>query len=426
MAESELLRVPQRLALDGTLDATVTGAKPGETVTVTATLTTSDAIRWSSMADFRADDRGTVSLADSRPLSGSYDVADANGLLWSLEPDDRSKAEVSVVVSELDPLSVEVAAASDGRELGRSEVVIEKLAPGVKRVPLTDHGLGGELFVPASEGPFRPVVVLSGSGGGAPLRSAAFLASHGYLALALAYFSWPGLPAELVDIEIEYFERGISWLTSRGDAEGPVAVIGTSRGGELSLLLGLHLGIETVIAYVPSPIVHSGITTGVEGWLSDVPAWRLGGRPVPYLSHTDGKLYWRDGAVVCTPTYLDCLSDWDRVAAATMALEECRSNVLMLSGAQDDVWPSSLYCELAMARLRRRRDGRQRHVMLPGAGHTFPPPVLPATVTNSRHPLADDRIALGGSPRANAQAGALAQQEVLQALAGDLGDREWS
>ena len=54
--------------------------------------------------------------------------------------------------------------------------------------------------------------VLGGSGGGLPQGLAALLASHGYVALALAYFSYEHLPAELVSIPLEYFETGMRWL----------------------------------------------------------------------------------------------------------------------------------------------------------------------------------------------------------------------
>ena len=424
MTDHGSMHAPERVELDGHLDVVISGAKPGDVVTLTATMDTPEGIHWRSSADFRADATGAVDLRTCAPLGGSYAGADANGLLWSLDPNDRPKAEATKL--PLEPLRVELVATSDGRQLGQAEVSIEQVASGVTQVPVREDGLYGELFVPDGEGPFRPVLVLGGSEGDVNPRIAALLASHGYLALALGYFGAPGLPPELVDIEIEYFERGIALLRSRPEAGGPLAVVGRSRGGELSLLLGLYLGIETVVAYVPSPIVHSGIKNTGETWLSDVPSWRYEGRPVPYMSHTDGKLYVEDGVILCTPTYLDCLDDWDRVEAAMLELEDSASNVLLISGARDMVWPSALYSELALARLRRRRDGRQRHVMCPDAGHVFVSSVLPSTLTIVRHTQVDERLDLGGVPRANAAAGDRAIQEMLRALAGDLDEEAWT
>jgi acetyl esterase/lipase len=421
-----MLLASERLGLDGTLALTVSGAGTGEVVTVRARLEAGDGSTWRSEAAFAAGDDGTVDVATVEPLDGSYHDADPNGLLWSLAPDDLGAAEAGDVADGVQPLRVELAATSGGTGLGESEVTIELLPAGVTQVPVREGGLYGELFVPSGEGPFRPVLVFGGSGGGLKPRSAAFYAGHGYLALSLAYFAAPGLPEELVDIELEYFERALRFLSARPEAGGQPAVIGTSRGGELALLLGTYLGVETVVANVPSPIVHAGITKAPDGWLSDVPAWRYQGRPIPYLSHTDGKLYMVDGAIACTPTYLDCLDDWDRVEAAMMHLEDSRSVVLLLSGARDPMWPSALYSELAMTRLRRRRDGRQRHVMFPGAGHTFVPPVLPATMTVVRHEQGGELVHLGGLPAANAAAGRRMYSETLRALAGQHEEEGWT
>lgn len=432
MSNAVSMTCPERLALDGALDLTVAGLGSGAPVTLTAALETSDGIRWRSRAAFVADGEGTVRTATHRPVGGDYDRADGNGLLWSLAPDDPTAAEASAAIGGPEPLAVEVAAyaGADGPApaslLARATAIVEQRPPGVRQDPVGADGLVGQLFVPEGPGPFRPVLVVGGSGGDANEGLAAFLAGHGYLALALSYFSAPGLPPVLVDIDLEYLERGVAWLTARAEAAGPVAVVGRSRGGELALLLGCVLGLETVVAFVPSPIVHAGITTGADGWLSNLPSWRRNGQPVPFMAHDDGRLYVHDDAVVCTPTYLDCLNDWDRVEAAMMPLEDSPSRVLLISGAEDRVWPSALYSELAMARLRRRPGGRQRHLMLPGAGHHFHPPVLPCTRTVVRHAQANDRIELGGTPAANAAAGAASYREMLGALAGTGADEDWS
>jgi dienelactone hydrolase len=413
---------PPRLPLDGTLDITVGGLRPGQDVTLTAVLHAPDGLRWASSARFAAGRDGTVAPSRVAPQAGSYQGIDGNGLLWSLAPDRPAAAESSALLSGLEPAPVKVRCTAGGQVLGDTVVTIDRVAPGTRTAPVREAGLHGELFVPPGVGPFRPVLVLGGSGGDANEPLAAFLAGHGYLALALSYFAAPGLPDELVEIDLEYFGRALSWLASRPGAAGPAAVVGRSRGGELALLLGLHLGVHTVIAFVPSPVVHAGIRKGADGWLSDVPAWRVGGRPLPYLPHAGGRPPVRDGAVVCTPVYLAALADWDRVAAAMMPLQDCPSRVLLISGTSDRVWPSTLFAELAMAALRQRRGGRgQHHLALPGAGHRFLPPVLPATVPVIRHAQAGQRLALGGTAVANATGGARANAAMLAVLGGGTG-----
>ena len=77
----------------------------------------------------------------------------------------------------------------------------------------------GTLFTPAprADGLSPPVVVvLNGSGGGINEPRAALYASHGYAALALAYFKAPGLSDYISNTPLEYFERGLDWLRASG------------------------------------------------------------------------------------------------------------------------------------------------------------------------------------------------------------------
>jgi len=414
-----IIDVAERLTLDGDLDLTIGGLRPGNVVTVAAALRAPDGLRWSSGADFAADEAGTVRVAVAAPLRGSYRGADANGLLWSLAPERQAEAEASHLLGGLEPLDIELTCGPVGTQPTRTATVtIERIAQVTVRRAIQQPEFAGTLFTPPGDGPFRPVLVVGGSGGDANEPLAAYLAGHGCLALALPYFAAPGLPDELVDIELEYFGRALRWLGAQPSAApGPVAVAGRSRGGELALLLGLHFGADPVIAFVPSGVVHAGIRRGADGWLSDVPAWRVDGRAITYLAHDGGTLEWRDGAIVCTPTYLRHLHDWQRVRAATMPLQECRSRVLLISGTNDEVWPSALFGELAASSLRSRAGGaRQEHVVLPGAGHRFLPPVLPASVTTVRHAQAGERLALGGTPSANARSGRAAYAAMLRTL----------
>ena len=415
-----------RVPIGESLSLTLDGLAPGGLVTITGTLAGPDGLRWRSSADFTADSSGTVDVASAAPAAGSYQGADANGLLWSLVPDQPQAAESSAVLSGLTALDIEISCQAGGRQVACGQVRVERTGPGTSLRAVREDGLVGELQLPAGSGPFPPVLVVGGSGGDANEGVAAFLAAHGYLALALQYFAAPGLPAELIDIDLEYFGRALRWLARQPEAApGRLGVVGRSRGGELALLLGLHLGVETVIAFVPSGIVHSGIRPGPDGWLSDAPAWRFDGRALPYLSHAGGKLEWLDGAIWCTPTYLRALADWSSVQAATMALEECSSDVLLISGTDDAVWPSALFGELALSRLRRRgHAARHRHLALPGAGHRFLPSALPATVTTVRHAQAGERLVLGGTPAGNARAGQLAYAAMLAALGGKLAEEE--
>ena len=107
------------------------------------------------------------------------------------------------------------------------------------RQPVREGGLVGTLFLPGASAPRAAVLALGGAGGGLSEGAAETFAREGFAALALAYFGLDGLPRELVEIPLEYFEGAISWLRRLPKVgAGRVAVVGNSKGGELALLLG--------------------------------------------------------------------------------------------------------------------------------------------------------------------------------------------
>ena len=113
------------------------------------------------------------------------------------------------------------------------------VADSVTSSVVREDGLVGQLFRPAGPGPHPGVILLRGSEGGLIASYAAFVASHGFLTLALAYFAYDGLPEVLRRIPLEYFQKAIIWLQEQRDVKGGgVALFGYSRCGELALLLG--------------------------------------------------------------------------------------------------------------------------------------------------------------------------------------------
>ena len=121
------------------------------------------------------------------------------------------------------------------------------------RETLREHCGGG---VAARRGPAR-----GGAGAGwlrgrhAP-RRAAWLASHGYVALALCYFRCEGRPNTLLRIPLEYFQQALGWLIQRPEVDPQrLAVMGTSRGGELPCNSGsMFAALKAVVAYVPANV----------------------------------------------------------------------------------------------------------------------------------------------------------------------------
>jgi dienelactone hydrolase len=164
-------------------------------------------------------------------------------------------------------------------------------------------------------------LVIGGSDGGlTTVDEAALLASHGYPAMALAYFRAPGLPRELKDIPLEYFARALRRLRARPDVDPRHAVVvGVSRGGEASLLIGATYPrlVHGVAALVPSNVVNPA-TDGRSA------AWTLGSRPLPHIRPVD----FGDPDPVRTPE-------------AVIRAERIAGPVLTASGGVDALWPST-------------------------------------------------------------------------------------
>jgi dienelactone hydrolase len=237
--------------------------------------------------------------------------------------------------------------------------------------------------------------------------------------LALAYFRYDDLPPDLVEIPLEYFLEAIEWLkTEAGPAVGSIGVMGASRGGELALLLGSTYPeeISAVVAKVPSGVVWSGISTDPA---RNPVAWTLGGQPIPRMKgypRDPADLPVRDGGIALTPGFearLAAASDED-MAVAEIPVERCGGPVLLLSAADDAMWPSTTMAEIAVRRA--RTHGARypvRHIRYAGAGHTFGTPAGLPIARRSVHPVRGETYAYGGSLVGNAHASAESWGQIL-------------
>jgi dienelactone hydrolase len=417
---------PTPIMVDGSVSIRCFGLVPAQPATLRARLRDDSGLLWSSWAAFEVGAKGELALDQLPPADGTYAGVDPEGLLWSMQPESWDAAQEHGLKTGILPTSVEFEVEQSGEAVATCSTELRWLAAGVKEEELSAGGLVGVSFTPSGQGPFPPVLVVGGSDGGLRLETAALLASHGIFALALAYFRYPGLPEELVEIPLEYFGRALDWLRAdpRSDPTRGLGVVGRSRGGELALVLGATFEqVDAVVAFVPSGIVHSGILGGAESWQAAVPAWTKGGVPLPFLGHEDpsGPASALPAPIALTPIYCRDLSNWAAVERAAIPLERSRARILMLSGAADAMWPSPLLSELALSRLARHGFPHPvRHIAFPDAGHRFVFPTLPGSVTSGRHPADHQVYEYGGTPKGNARACRLAHREMLDWLAGRL------
>ena len=347
---------------------TVNGLPPGALVTLRAQATDYEGRTWRSAAQFRASSTGKLNLATAVPVSGSYHVADAGGLLWSLRPAFTGNPEAQFYETYTG-FTVTLQVLADGRVQATSTLRRVDVGPTSTQT-VRQNGFASTFFVPAKPRPGAPViVVIGGSEGGEPTLQASALAAIGYPALALGYFDEPGLPTCLCDIPLEYFARAVRWLRAQPVAHGrPVILRGASRGGEGALLIASyepHL-FDAVIASSPSAYSNGsygpGSSPAVSGW-----TWH--GKPLPI--------------------------------GAQIPVSRIRVPLLIGDGGQDAVWPSATSASLVMTELRAAHDtAPYTNLYYPKAGHAFLgwPPYFPTAFYLSPSDI------MGGTSAANEQA----------------------
>jgi dienelactone hydrolase len=390
-----------RLLIDEPLELVASGCEPGTSVEIEATMETTEVtVRSSAVLVAQAD--GTVDIAKDASVGGSYSGVDPYGLWWSAAPIAAPDPQSAT------PLAWRVRIRANG--LSREHAVHRSWsAPGVMLEEVRERGVVGLFARPARRGPFPGVIAFGGSAGGlvGAIQWAPLLASRGFATLALACFGAPGLPGQLVAIEVETVERAIRWLDRRSEVSGDrVAVIGGSRGGELALLAGSLLDrIAAVVAFAPSHVSWAGLDA--RGPV-DAPAWTFRGQPIPYAPTGPDPSSHRDpstGGIVLRSAFAAVLEDPGSCGAAEIPIERISGPILLVSGEDDHFWPSTVMADLAIRRARERGfEHNLTHLRYPGAGHNCAG--VPGIPLSSwiEHPLTGGRYSFGGTPATNARA----------------------
>ena len=102
----------------------------------------------------------------------------------------------------------------------------------------------------------------------------------------------------------------------------------------------------------------------------------------------------------------------ERQSDAVIAVERTNGPILMLSGAEDALWPSGPLSEVARSRLDLHDfPFSYEHISYPDAGHSFPPPYMPAMTSQS-----PNGFLRGGSTEGTAQAMDDAWRRILEFL----------
>lgn len=429
---------PETALIDENVRITLSGFSSNLRLTIRACASDDLSRRWESRATFITDSNGNVDVSLQCPAIGTYHDADSMGLFWSMSPVlPVKKGEATFFVKkqlEL-PTIITFDVLVDEEIVASTQVTRLHMSSGITAISLTEDGLTGTLYEPATAGLHPALLVLCGSDGSIRSQAAALLASYGYAALALVYFGSKGVPAKLANIPLEYFETAISWLQKRPDINrDQIGVIGTSRGAELALLLGATFPeVKVVIASAPSIYVH-----GAVGYNSKTAGWTYKGQPLPHIVAKPGlrtiaDFLWqlmRRKPVANRPMFVTEFTQSKQIRErATIPVEKIQGAVLLLSGEDDQLWPSTIYVDMIMERLQQHNFPHiYQHVHYSGAGHllgvpySFPnlPPVI------EPQPALGMLLAFGGNAKDSAFAAADSWRHIRTFLAESFGKTDTS
>ena len=195
-------------------------------------------------------------------------------------------------------------------------------------------------------------------------------------------------------IPLEYFEKAVRMFKSQPEVKGKkIVVFGNSKGGELALLLAsMYKQIEGVIANVPSSVVFQGI-----GGPSS--SWSYKGKPIPFVPYAP-----YDFRKIVNSQYVEAyelsLKQTQAVEKAIIQVENINGPILILTGKEDTMWPSSQMGEMIIKRLEEKKFSYwYRHFAYKDAGHSL-----------------NENFLMGGSKEGNKKARIDSEQRIFAFL----------
>jgi pimeloyl-ACP methyl ester carboxylesterase len=376
---------------------------PDQAVRITSLMVTGDKRFFSSTQVFQITDPELDTAVDAT-FAGSYAGIEPDGYFWSMT---ETHDPVSDLVSALsyDPTAVVIKAESQKNGTMYTKIHRDFALSSTDSRYIQAAGIVGRLFLPKVAPGKRgaAVVIIPGAGGPAfEILPAYLLAARGYTVLSLAYYGLEGLPQQLESIPIEYFSKAIDYL--RQNYVGPdakIVLMGISRGTEAAAMEALQrTDIEGLILLSPSSVLNSAWGTGFK---ARMPAWTLQGSALPFMPSVEGEAEAMRGQ---TPPYRTRviydlrLNELRESDPARIPFEKTRSDIVLLSCDEDEVWPSARMSTEITARTKNAGKTNVQSFVFRGCGHDLSAPVAPTTSRDYRWPNDGPEYTLGGTAQA--------------------------
>lgn len=249
------------------------------------------------------------------------------------------------------------------------------------------------------------VVTFGGSEGGCNYFKAIDLAQKGYDVVALFFFGQENQPKLLNKIPIDFFDEFLTYAKDKNIDTEILTIISGSKGAELSLLLTNYYDeIDNIILYAPSSYVFQGLDFQNQG-----SSWTYRGKELPYISFMDSSpqsLFKMFSAMILNypisyrEQYESAVENSKNRNDAFIDISEFKGNILMFSGDDDAMWPSSVMAQ----EIYNQNKAKIKNNVYKNVGHLF-------------HNISyANGLAFGGIAENNQNAGVDSDSKVLEFL----------
>jgi dienelactone hydrolase len=230
-----------------------------------------------------------------------------------------------------------------------------------KKITIKENGFHGWLYQPKENAyPGKALIMMGGSDGYFSLTCyvAEQFVKRGITVLALAYWNQPGLPDAFENVPIEPVEKAAQYLKTCGIQK--VGLWGISMGAELALIAGSLFQdlISCVVAACPINVCSQGFASGKGVTPLEDAAYSYQGKGLPFANLSFSKkrilkdmLKYRE--VRINSCYEDVVENAPE--EARIKVENIKGPILLLSAAQDAMWPAKDAGEAIMKRLAEKK-----------------------------------------------------------------------
>ena len=350
-----------------------------------------------SYAHIYADKDGCFDISTAESIGGTYTGVEKMGLFWSMQNQSNS-FDRAFLNNGSRKLPYTFAVYDEHLENFKNnspiacvEIKRYLVNEGATRITVSEKNVKGTLFIPEGDGPFPAVITLLGGvkKKQVPEQYAAFLASHGFVSLALAFFGVEGLPKSYINapIDIEDFEKGIEFLKNHPSvAPERIGVLGESKGGETALSMMAHLPQVKAVCTLNGSISSIGVPTVYKGHETEA----LAGDVLRARFLEDGNI-----------DISECLDSPKDHPKSIHPFERSAADLLMIACSDDLNWKSELMAEIAKEKMDEYGKTNYSIQNYNNIGHFIDAPNFPIC-THSYHPLVPNKMRcfFGGSNKA--------------------------